>query len=132
MKLLPLCTLGLLTVLTPFTVVQAADDSANLLRDPNQLSRNDVRLSGEKFFKAWLAQDNTQQQLKANMYLLGVMDATEGKAWCGYQQALPGSLRENVYSYFKKLPDERIKQPAAMLITEALAKELPCKQGATS
>lgn len=37
MKLLPLCTLGLLTVLTPFTVVQAADDSANLLRDPNRL-----------------------------------------------------------------------------------------------
>lgn len=29
MKLLPLCTLGLLTVLMPFTVVQAADDSAN-------------------------------------------------------------------------------------------------------
>ncbi len=48
MKLLPLCTLGLLTVLMPFTVVRAADDSANLLRDPNQLSRNDVRLSGEK------------------------------------------------------------------------------------
>ncbi|EOV8480598.1 Rap1a/Tai family immunity protein [Klebsiella aerogenes] len=128
MKLLPLCTLGLFTVLTPFTVVQAADDSANLLRDPNQLSRNDVRLSGEKFLQAWLAQDNTQQQLKANMYLLGVMDATEGKAW----QALPGSLRESVYGYFKKLPDERIKQPAAMLITEALAKELPCKKGATS
>ncbi|HDH0696587.1 TPA: hypothetical protein PIP11_000271 [Klebsiella aerogenes] len=40
MKLLPLCTLGLLTVLMPFTVVQAAEDSANLLRDPNQLSRN--------------------------------------------------------------------------------------------
>lgn len=52
MKLLPLCTLGLLTVLMPFTVVRAAEDSANLLRDPNQLSRNDVRLSGEKFLKA--------------------------------------------------------------------------------
>ncbi|EKA1667197.1 hypothetical protein OJ723_003037 [Salmonella enterica] len=38
----------------------------------------------------------------------------------------PRSLRESVYSYFKKLPDERNKQPAATLITEALANKLPC------
>ena len=108
------------------------DDSSNLLRNPNTLSRNDVRMSGEKFIAAWLAKDNEQEQLKANMYLLGVMDATENKAWCGYSVALPGSLRESIYNYFKKLPQDRKKEAASALITEALSQDLPCKKGAQS
>lgn len=120
---------GLLNA-TPLWAAGGQDDSSNLLRDPNTLSRNDVRMNGEKFLSAWLAKDNEQEQGKANMYLLGVMDATEGKSWCGYNVALPGALRESLYSFFKKLPPERKKEPASLLITEALAHDLPCKKGA--
>lgn len=131
MRLLTLHTLlfaGLLGA-APLWAANGQNDSSNLLRDPNTLSRNDVRMSGEKFLAAWLAKDNEQEQLKANMYLLGVMDATEGKSWCGYTVALPGSLRESIYSYFRKLPKNRKKEAAAWLITEALAQDLPCKKG---
>lgn len=131
MKLLTLHVLlftGLLGA-TPLWAANGQNDSSNLLRDPNTLSRNDVRMSGEKFLLAWLAKDNEQEQLKANMYLLGVMDATEGKSWCGYTVALPGSLRESIYSYFRKLPENRKKEAASSLITEALAQDLPCKKG---
>lgn len=60
------------------------------------------------------------------MYLMGVMDATEGSLWCSYRRAKPSSLREAVYVFFKKLPQQRQAEPAAALIKEALTQELPC------
>ncbi|AIQ99425.1 hypothetical protein LG71_05670 [Pluralibacter gergoviae] len=85
-------------------------------------------MSGEKFLHAWLSKDNEQARLKANMYLMGVMDATEGSTWCSYRRAKPGSLREAVYAFFEKLPQQRRAEPAAALIKEALTQELPCKK----
>ncbi|MEK0166606.1 Rap1a/Tai family immunity protein [Pseudescherichia vulneris] len=105
---------------------QPADDTSNLLRDTALLSRNDVNLSGERFLNAWLSKTDERERIKANMYLLGVMDATEGKAWCSYKLALPGSLREGLFDYMNKLSSERKKERASVLITEALAKDLPC------
>lgn len=134
MKLLtrPTLLIAGLLIATPLWAASSQDDSSNLLRDPNKLSRNDVRMSAEKFISAWLTKDNEQEQLKANMYLLGVMDATEGKEWCSYDVALPGSLRESIYSYFKKLPQERKREAASKLIIEALVQDLPCKKGKQS
>lgn len=104
-------------------------DTANLLRDPQLLSRDDINLSGGKFLQAWLSTTDERERMKANMYMLGVFDATEGQAWCSYKKSLPGSLRESIYDFFKALPSERLKERASGLITEALSKELPCKNG---
>lgn len=108
---------------------RAVDEGTNLLRDPHSLSRNDIQISGEKFLHAWLSKDDEQERLKANMYLMGVMDATEGREWCSYKVALPGSLRESIYSYFSKLSEEQKKEPAAALIKKALMRDLPCSKG---
>ena len=108
---------------------RAVDEGTNLLRDPHSLSRNDIQISGEKFLHAWLSKDDEQERLKANMYLMGVMDATEGREWCSYKVALPGSLRESIYSYFSKLSEEQKKEPAATLIKKALMRDLPCSKG---
>lgn len=107
---------------------QPADDTANFLRDRALLSRNDVNLSGERFLNAWLSKTDERERTKANMYLLGVMDATEGKVWCSHRLALPGSLREQVFNYMVKLSPERKKERASVLITEALAKNLACDE----
>jgi len=107
---------------------QPADDTANVLRDTALLSRNDVNLSGEQFLNAWLSKTDERERIKANMYLQGVMDATEGKIWCSYKMALPGSLREGVFNYMVKLTPERKKERASVLITEALAKDLACDE----
>ena len=65
------------------------------------------------------------------MYLLGVMDATEGKAGAVISRHCRDRFEKASTAISKSCPTS-VKQPAAMLITEALAKELPCKQGATS
>ena len=127
MKLLP-ATLFAAAAMTLSASAIAVDEGSNLLRDPNSLSRNDIQISGEKFLHAWLSKDNEQARLKANMYLMGVMEATEGREWCSYRRAKPGSLREAVYTFFEKLPQQRRGEPAAALIKEALMQELPCKK----
>ncbi|WP_230683179.1 Rap1a/Tai family immunity protein [Pluralibacter gergoviae] len=125
MKLLP-ATLFAAATMTLSASAIAVDEGSNLLRDPNSLSRNDIQISGEKFLHAWLSKDDGQERLKANMYLMGVMDATEGREWCSYRRAKPGSLREAVYAFFEQLPQQRWAEPAAALIKEALMQELPC------
>ncbi|MFE8100782.1 Rap1a/Tai family immunity protein [Brenneria goodwinii] len=108
--------------------IKPSDDSANLLRDPSLLSRNDINMPAERFLNAWLSNNDERERIKANMYLLGVMDATESKEWCSYKVALPHSLRESLFDYFNKLPAERKKERASKIITEALAKDLPCQK----
>lgn len=104
----------------------AQDSSNNFLADNSSLSRNDTSLTGETFFRAWLAKDNERERMKANMYLLGVFDASEGREWCGYSKALPDTLRENVYSFFRHLPEKRLQERASSLIIESLKNTLPC------
>lgn len=104
----------------------AQDDTNNFFADSSLLLRNNTNLTGEKFYRAWLAKDDERERLKANMYLLGVFDASEGREWCGYSKALPDTLRENVYSFFQHLPEKRLQERASSLIIESLKKTLPC------
>lgn len=129
MKLLAIFGFTITLFSALLNITQAATKPISLPQNQDPLTRNDARMNGEKFLQAWLDKNNEQERLKANMYLLGIMDATEGKAWCSYQIALPNSLRESVYSYFKKLPEQRKQESAAVLITEALAQDLPCQNG---
>ncbi|WP_235234554.1 Rap1a/Tai family immunity protein [Mangrovibacter sp. MFB070] len=108
--------------------VYSRDNSANFLADQTLLSRNDINLSGDKFYQAWLSKDDERERMKANMYLLGVIDASEGTRWCSYSAALPDTLRENIYSFFQHLPKERLKERASKLIIEALEIRLPCSK----
>lgn len=62
------------------------------------------------------------------MYMLGVEDATEGKAWCGYGQVDSITINHTVLTWFEqhavKKPDVR----ASILIEEALVKNFPCQR----
>jgi hypothetical protein len=56
--------------------------TSNFQRDPTLLTGYDLNLSADRFAKAWLSKTNERERIKANMYLLGVVDASEGTAWC--------------------------------------------------
>lgn len=94
--------------------------------DPQQrLIIENLNLSGAAFFSAYMSKDIHQRQL-AEMYLAGVLDAGEGRLWCGYGVALPGSLQELVYLGLKKQSDKSLSRRASDVVNEILASKLPC------
>lgn len=92
------------------------------------LTPDDVNLSGADFFNLYRGTDR-QEKEKAQLYLLGVLDATEGKSWCQYSQLQTITLQEFVFEYFKKLPQEQLTRRASQLIEAAMVKNFPCKGG---
>lgn len=88
---------------------------------------DNLDLSGSDFFTVYMSRDITKRRL-AEMYLAGVLDTTEGKAWCDYGVALPGSIQEQIYIGFKKQTDEKLKARASTVITAIMAEILPCKE----
>lgn len=85
-----------------------------------------LNLSGTNFFAAYMSKDTRQRQL-AEMYLAGVLDAGEGKLWCGYNIALPSSLQEVIYLGFKNRSSESLNRRASEVINEILASKLSCR-----
>lgn len=90
------------------------------------LTPDNVNLKGEDFFKLYRG-ENQQEKEKAQIYMLGVMDTTEGKSWCQYNQLQTITLREFVFEYFKNLPQEQLNKRASTLIEAAMIKNFPCK-----
>lgn len=90
------------------------------------LSQDSVALSARAFFAEFGSPDE-QRRHAARLYLLGVLDATEGRAWCDYKTLKTVSLHEHLYGHFRKLPPQRLDERASDVITEALALAFPCK-----
>jgi len=116
-------------LLVPLSASAASEQNQLLIGDSQSLSFQDINLSGAKFFKAWTSAANPQERQQADLYLLGVLDATEGKGWCGYQTLKSGTLQEVVFSYFKKLSPERLQERASRLIEEAIMRHHSCDKG---
>jgi hypothetical protein len=98
--------------------IQVAPDSPHLGFDR-------VNVSVDRFLAA-LAHSDPIERERANHYLLGVMDTTEGRVWCSYRILKSISVREIVYYELGRLPAERRKDRAAKAIEEALQKTNPC------
>ncbi|ELY3597746.1 Rap1a/Tai family immunity protein [Cronobacter turicensis] len=104
------------------------DSTSVFSRDPALLTAQDSRLTAARFFNAWSNRQNERERIKADMYFVGVMDATEGILWCSERPLKPGSLRSSVYDYFSKSSPERLKNAQAKtLIVEALKENHACK-----
>ncbi|MBL1259900.1 MAG: hypothetical protein COB33_010585 [Thiotrichaceae bacterium] len=70
---------------------------------------------------------NTGQRHLAEMFLIGVLDSTEGESWCGYKVALPGSIQELIYIGFKKESEQSLNRRASEIIISIMSQKLPCK-----
>jgi hypothetical protein len=106
------------------TAVGATSASAPAA-EPQPLTRTSVGASVDTFYRSFSSPDEATRD-KADLYLLGVMDLTEGKVWCEYRKFKTVTLREVVGEYIKKLPRHRFSERAAVVIEEALKTELPC------
>lgn len=96
--------------------------------DKQRLSIEHLDFKGSAFIDAYMSKDVNQRRL-AEMYLIGVLDGSEGKLWCGYDVALPGSIQEQVYAGFKKEGKDSLERRASEVIISILSKQLPCGDG---
>jgi hypothetical protein len=65
---------------------------------------------------------------RADAYVDGVHDATEGKQWCysALTRPKPSTLREEVIWGLRAMPPESLKRNASDLIVEIWRKKWPC------
>lgn len=103
------------------------DDTSNLLRDPGLLTGYDMNLSAARFASAWLSKTNERERIKADMYMLGVVDASEGEAWCKGRPILPNTVHEFLYSRFAYLSEQEGKRRASEIITDGMGELSPCQ-----
>lgn len=74
---------------------------------------------------AFSGQEN--RLMRANNYLAGVIDLTEGRVWCSYKNVKPHIIRSTIVEKLRKLPDSDLDQRAATLVERELLKQRPCK-----
>lgn len=99
------------------------------LADPDRtaaITEDRVNLSAAEFLPEFISK-SPEKRSAARLYLLGVLDSTEGKAWCSYNQLKTVTINEFVFEYLKKQPAEKLKTRASTLIEEALHHSFPCK-----
>ncbi|EEC6625467.1 hypothetical protein G3697_003683 [Salmonella enterica] len=91
------------------------------------ISPDNVNLSTQDFLKFY-AIDNVQKKDNTLMYMLGVADATEGKAWCGYGQVDSITINHTVLTWLEQHAVTKPDVRASILIEEALVKNFPCQR----
>jgi len=71
----------------------------------------------------------SEEQSTAYAFLLGVVDAIEGKTWCSYYRFKPITVREVVYSGLGNIDPSRYDERAAYVISRIIENGLPsCKK----
>lgn len=85
-----------------------------------------LALTTELLFKAYMSEDLEQRRL-AEMYVVGVIDASEGVSWCGFGVASPNAIQEQVYIGLKNTLKKSPNEHASTAIKSKLEEFLPCK-----
>jgi len=85
-----------------------------------------ANLSAKEFFSLYTSSDTLHKRY-ADLYLLGVVDATEKTQWCDYTRLKTISINEFVYEGLKKLVPSRGNERASRLIVEVLHTHFRCK-----
>ena len=108
-------------LLASLSSLLCADDSLPI----DKITVDSVSVSAGKFFKSYMSPD-THERKDAELYLLGVMDATEGKDWCDYRTFKAVTLRERVFEEFNKLDTRHLDERASTVIERILSRRYPC------
>lgn len=90
------------------------------------ISKDSVNLSTERFYNSFISKDAGERN-SANLYLLGVMDSTEGDLWCNYTTFKTTTLRAKIYEDLKKSDDKDNNTRASTVIKQILKNRYPCK-----
>ena len=115
-----LLTIALLLALLSSTV------AAQILVETDKIKVDNVNLRAEHFLKLYMSNDANERK-NAELYLLGVMDATEGRSWCDYRTFKTITLRERIFEEFKKLDNSGLNKRASKVIEDILSRRYhPC------
>jgi hypothetical protein len=98
----------------------------NILRG-RKIFVNGYLVSLKEFLVSYESQD-PEEQNAAYAFLLGVVEATEGKEWCGYRLAKTISILETIHAELKKSEPFRYDERAADVIVMILKERMPCKK----
>lgn len=112
-------TIAILGALPPATV------SAQQQVEVDKITVDSVNLTAQHFFKSYVSNDASERE-NAELYLLGVMDTTEGKSWCDYRTFKTITLRERIFEEFKKLDRSRFNERASTVIEDILRQRYSC------
>ncbi len=99
---------------------------ASPIPETQRLFIENNNLPAEAFFAMYMSKILAERRY-AEMYLLGVLDATEGRAWCDYHQFKTVTLGEVVHEGLKKMDAGQRGRRAAYVISDILNKQFPCK-----
>lgn len=104
----------------------ACEDSICLPENEKQrLNALNYSLTTEKLFNAYMSSDVNQRRL-AEMYVVGVIDSSEGVSWCGFNIASPDAIKEQVFESLKDSMENNPQGRAASAIKSRLERLLPC------
>ena len=95
--------------------------------DQQSLAIENLSLLAKDFWQAYRSDDIRERRL-AEMYLIGVLDSTEGEKWCGYNIALPHSVLDQIHIGFKNATKEMMDDRASNTINKIMSNILPCKE----
>ena len=87
-----------------------------------------TRITVGEFWEAYTS-DNAEHRRRAELFLVGVLDATEGVSWCDYRTYKTGTIDEHLYSALKRLgisAKDQKNERAAKLIGRVLSEGFPC------
>lgn len=119
---------ALIAVLVSSGASYAVDYAANFTRPlpPNQsIIFENTNLKAKDFFNALMI-GSIEERRYAELYLLGVLDATEGSVWCDYKTYKTITIDERVFVSLKKLSTHELEGRAATVIKNILNREFPC------
>lgn len=124
MKQLPRSKKSLLALL--YTSLLCSCAIADQPSQSTAITEDHVNLSGADFLPEFIHQV-PERRSAARLYLLGVLDSTEGTIWCSYKELKTVTINEFVFEYLKKSTPEKLQKRASTLIQEALQNTFPCK-----
>ncbi|MEI8574254.1 Rap1a/Tai family immunity protein [Methylomonas sp. BW4-1] len=92
-----------------------------------KINEDSVDLQAKIFLDEFVSSDSNTRKA-ARLYLLGVLDATEGRVWCGFKTLKTATLNEFIFEHMKKLEPTQLERRASVVIEESLKKSFPCRE----
>jgi hypothetical protein len=121
----------LATLLAAASLTAEASDSAPYftrhLPPTQRVFIENIQLTVKDFLAAYMSKSEAERRY-AELYLLGVLDATEGSLWCSYKRFKTDAIGETLYMALEDLKPSQQTERASKIITETLSSRYPCKE----
>jgi len=110
-------------------MARAATERPSRLSQPLTPTQNviieNTGITAGEFWEAYTS-ENSDHRRRAELFLLGILDATEGVSWCDYRTYKTITIDERLYSELRKLVANQKDERAAKVIVGVLSKSFPC------